>query len=59
MNTWTKTAALSAVLCGVRVGSAWAQISDADMGRLEYESNCATCHGASGKGDGWLKGYLT
>ena len=59
VNIWTKTAALSAVLCGVSVGSAWAQITDADMGRLEYESNCATCHGASGKGDGWLKGYLT
>jgi mono/diheme cytochrome c family protein len=23
-----------------------------DTGKLEYQSNCAVCHGASGKGDG-------
>lgn len=23
-----------------------------DVGRLEYESNCASCHGLSGRGDG-------
>ena len=25
-----------------------------DIGKLEYESACATCHGLSGKGDGCL-----
>ena len=30
--------------------SAWAQ--DLDVGRNEFLSKCATCHGADGKGDG-------
>jgi mono/diheme cytochrome c family protein len=30
-----------------------------DFGKREYMQNCASCHGASGKGDGALRGYLT
>lgn len=30
-----------------------------DLGKLEYESSCASCHGLSGKGDGSLHAYLT
>jgi len=30
-----------------------------DFGKREYTQNCASCHGASGKGDGALRGYLT
>ena len=30
-----------------------------DPGRLEYESNCASCHGIAGKGDGRLRQFLT
>ena len=29
-----------------------------DMGKSVYQDNCATCHGATGKGDGPLKAYL-
>jgi mono/diheme cytochrome c family protein len=29
-----------------------------DMGRAEYESSCASCHGVSGKGDGPVRQYL-
>ena len=29
-----------------------------DFGEREYMSNCAQCHGASGKGDGVLRPYL-
>jgi hypothetical protein len=30
-----------------------------DIGKLEYESRCATCHGETGKGDGPTAAYLT
>jgi mono/diheme cytochrome c family protein len=29
-----------------------------DLGKREYESNCAVCHGATGKGDGPYMKYL-
>jgi mono/diheme cytochrome c family protein len=35
-----------------------AQIESADLGRLEYEGNCASCHGLRGKGDGPMKAHL-
>ena len=28
--------------------------ADASIGRDEYERNCIMCHGATGRGDGWL-----
>ena len=30
-----------------------------DFGKREFESNCASCHGTSGKGDGPLKEMLS
>lgn len=30
-----------------------------DLGKVEYESKCATCHGLKGKGDGPTAAYLT
>ena len=30
-----------------------------DLGRSEFESNCASCHGMQGKGDGVLRPWLT
>ena len=30
-----------------------------DFGKREFESNCASCHGVQGKGDGVLRPYLT
>lgn len=29
-----------------------------DLGKHEFESRCASCHGRSGKGDGWLADFL-
>lgn len=29
-----------------------------DRGRVDYEANCASCHGRSGRGDGPLKPFL-
>lgn len=33
-------------------------VGSRDFGRREYERSCASCHGASGKGDGVLAGLL-
>ena len=30
-----------------------------DLGRVEYESKCATCHGVTGRGDGPTAQFLT
>lgn len=32
--------------------------ADKSLGHAEYESKCVACHGAAGKGDGWLAGHL-
>lgn len=29
-----------------------------DIGKHEFETRCANCHGRSGKGDGWLADFL-
>jgi mono/diheme cytochrome c family protein len=50
-----KRSILEATIVGVAValasGSAVAQ-AKIDLGKREYDSNCATCHGADGKGGG-------
>jgi mono/diheme cytochrome c family protein len=52
------TALVTAALI-VTSGSGQAQQRRVDAGKLEYESNCASCHGVKGKGDGPLKALLT
>jgi mono/diheme cytochrome c family protein len=32
--------------------------ADISVGRREYEHNCIMCHGATGRGNGWLVGFL-
>lgn len=53
--------ALATVISTLAAGAAMAQATApaVDLGRLEYESNCAACHGVMGKGDGRLKQFLT
>lgn len=50
------TAVGVALLAGVS-GSVWAQAS-ADLGKAEFESSCASCHGVDGKGGGALRDFL-
>ncbi len=32
--------------------------AEKSVGQREYEGKCVSCHGATGKGDGWLSEYL-
>jgi len=51
-------ALLGAALIGW-MGTAYAQDKKFDFGKREYDSNCASCHGLTGKGDGPYKPFLT
>jgi len=51
------TLAAMAFLCAN--GLAWGQQQSVDLGKREYDSNCAGCHGPTGKGDGTYLPYLT
>ena len=51
-------ALIGAALIG-GMGSAYAQEKKFDFGKREYDSNCASCHGLKGKGDGPYKPFLT
>jgi mono/diheme cytochrome c family protein len=48
-------AALGLAMCGT-AGVAFSQT--VDIGKREFDSSCATCHGLSGKGNGPMAGYL-
>jgi mono/diheme cytochrome c family protein len=48
------------LLAGAVVGAsagAWAQ-SETDVGKREYDSNCAVCHATDGKGQGPYREFL-
>ena len=42
---------VAATLAALIVSGAWAQASGS-LGRAEYETQCAACHGTGGRGDG-------
>jgi mono/diheme cytochrome c family protein len=58
-----KPTKIMAALCGAALictmGAAYAQERKFDFGKREYDSNCASCHGLKGKGDGPYKPFLT
>jgi len=56
MNGLTRSFVLATALMLV---PAIATAQQANIGQLEYESNCAVCHGMSGTGDGPLAGLIT
>lgn len=51
-----KPGLLTALLIGASVG---ASAQGLDIGQREYMNSCAQCHGAAGKGDGVIAGFLT
>lgn len=52
-------AGLAYLLVGAMAGTAANAQPGEDLGRREYMSSCAACHGAGGKGDGPMKAWLT
>ena len=46
-------------IIGICVSSVAGAQANFDFGKQEFMSRCASCHGAGGKGDGVLRGYLT
>ena len=57
---YSLTAMASASLVALTLfhGAASAQTSRVDLGKREFESNCASCHGANGKGGGYAVEWL-
>ena len=49
---WLMTASLAAAMAVA------AQAQDVDVGKSEFQSSCASCHGADGKGNGPLREQL-
>ncbi len=49
MNGNLIAVAAAATLAAVLSGTAWADVA---AGKTIFETNCATCHGMTGKGDG-------
>jgi mono/diheme cytochrome c family protein len=56
-NAW-----IAGLVMGAAAGAAFAQQPPPppfDMGKTEYESHCAVCHGIDGRGNGPYKPFLT
>ena len=58
MKHVSKNTALIAVSLALCSGAVFAQQAKTDLGKLEYDTNCAVCHGPTGKGDGSLRDLL-
>lgn len=61
MNTtkWMRRGVIGALGALVALNALSAEPAKVDIGRREYMSNCASCHGATGRGDGINKPWLT
>src|SRR5512136_2573939 len=53
------SSALVGAAVAIAMSGVQAQAVKVDLGKNEYMANCASCHGASGKGDGPNAAYLT
>lgn len=57
MKKTTGSIVLSAAIMALALAPAYG--AENTVGKNEYEMRCAMCHGAAGKGDGWLgKGLI-
>ena len=58
-RNWIRAAALAAVLVGSAPVAGGSAKPDAAAGKVIYDRDCASCHGATGKGDGDDAAYFT
>lgn len=59
MRSTMRSVALATVLAGGVCLAAGAAKPDAAAGKVVYDRDCASCHGATGKGDGDDAAYFT
>lgn len=59
VRSTTRPVALAAVLAGGVCLAAGAAKPDAAAGKAVYDRDCASCHGATGRGDGDDAAYFT
>ncbi len=52
------SAGIAGLTALILVSPAQSQGADKSVGQREYESKCISCHGAAGRGDGWLSKFL-
>ena len=57
MLTWL-FAGFAALAIGLLVPSTPSRAQGSDIGKQEYMDSCASCHGADGKGNGPIAGFL-
>lgn len=53
----TNPMTLAATICAAALATA-PQAAEMSLGESEFMNSCAQCHGAAGKGDGVIAGYL-
>jgi hypothetical protein len=58
-NTFRPFAIIQALLMSASAFSVYAADVPVDVGKGEYDSACAVCHGLDGKGDGYMATQLT
>ena len=58
MKTGVSVTIIAGVGACALVASALAAVTEETLGKTEYQTRCAMCHGVSGKGDGWLVDHL-
>ena len=55
----TRSAVEWLIIAGLAAGfAAAAEAEDVDIGKTEFQSSCASCHGADAKGNGPVSGQL-
>lgn len=57
-KSWAATFAGAVLLGAGSTGLAMEDLGTQSIGKMEFQKNCASCHGMSGKGDGPLLEFL-